>query len=77
METHTGIRIPGLVWERRVGQESFIRTVTLTTRDGPVDQWKIACFASRRPWVQIPAGPLPSASRMIVCRPSTSARSST
>jgi hypothetical protein len=25
---------------------------------GPVDQWKIACFASRRPWVQIPSGPL-------------------
>ena len=24
---------------------------------GPVDQWKIACFASRRPWVQIPSGP--------------------
>src|SRR5256885_3274937 len=27
--------------------------------DGPVDQWKIACFASRKPWVQIPAGPRP------------------
>jgi hypothetical protein len=26
--------------------------------NGPVDQWKIACFASRRPWVQIPSGPL-------------------
>ena len=26
--------------------------------DGPVDQRKIACFASRRPWVQIPSGPL-------------------
>jgi hypothetical protein len=26
--------------------------------NGPVDQRKIACFASRRPWVQIPSGPL-------------------
>src|SRR6267378_1120064 len=26
-------------------------------RNGPVDQRKIACFASRKPWVQIPAGP--------------------
>src|SRR3990172_7626932 len=25
---------------------------------GPVDQRKIACFASRKSWVQIPAGPL-------------------
>src|SRR3972149_1962395 len=24
---------------------------------GPVDQRKIACFASRKSWVQIPAGP--------------------
>src|SRR2546428_55474 len=27
-------------------------------RVGPVDQRKIACFASRKSWVQIPAGPL-------------------
>jgi ribosomal protein S18 acetylase RimI-like enzyme len=37
--------------------ESFIRMTSLGTRDGPVDQRKIACFASRKPWVQIPAGP--------------------
>src|SRR2546425_1583335 len=28
-------------------------------RVGPVDQRKIACFASRKSWVQIPAGPMP------------------
>src|SRR5438093_13686761 len=29
-----------------------------SARVGPVDQRKIACFASRKSWVQIPAGPL-------------------
>src|SRR5881397_3163739 len=30
---------------------------------GPIDQRKIAAFARRKPWVQIPLGPLPPASR--------------
>jgi hypothetical protein len=29
-----------------------------SSRNGPIDQWKIACFASRRSGVQIPFGPL-------------------
>ena len=32
-------------------------TAALCARSGPVDQRKIACFASRKSWVQIPAGP--------------------
>src|SRR2546425_2469399 len=30
---------------------------------GPIDQRKIAAFARRKPWVQIPLGPLPPALR--------------
>jgi hypothetical protein len=30
----------------------------IQVRQGPIDQWKIACFASRRSGVQIPFGPL-------------------
>jgi hypothetical protein len=33
---------------------------------GPIDQWKIACFASRRSGVQIPFGPLSSIASKVV-----------
>ncbi len=34
---------------------------------GPVDQRKIACFASRKSWVQIPAGPYPFGFKTLNC----------
>src|SRR3972149_421759 len=43
----------------RAGSETYFHRGPLTRPAGPIDQRKIAAFARRKPWVQIPLGPLP------------------